>query len=222
VKSVAREMVERQAAFSGYVKELHLERIEGVLLRYLSQAYRTLIQNVPTAARTPELDEVIAFLRALLARVDDSLVREWESLMAPQPDGEVKPVDISADPKVFKSRVRAEMQAIVRALARGDLEEAAGCVRARPGAWGPAEFETALAAFEADRGPLVYDGRTVGAYHTLVEADPPHRWRVRQRIFGRRDFEEEEPAGWSIDAVVDLRDDTNPAGVVVEVVGISE
>ena len=43
-----------------------LQRSEGVLLRYLSDAYKTLVQNVPERFRNEELEDVIAFLRATL------------------------------------------------------------------------------------------------------------------------------------------------------------
>jgi superfamily II RNA helicase len=81
-KSIARDMVERWQTFNEYVKEYGLARSEGVLLRYLSQAYKTLVQNVPVDYRDEDMEDVIAFLRATLARVDSSLVREWERLVA--------------------------------------------------------------------------------------------------------------------------------------------
>src|SRR5690606_4960895 len=67
-ESIARELVHSQSTFNSMVKELGLERSEGVLLRYLSQVYSTLARNVPEAARTPAVDDAIAFLRALIAR----------------------------------------------------------------------------------------------------------------------------------------------------------
>ena len=46
-KSVAREMHERAMTFGEYVNHYGLKRSEGLLLRYLSDAYRALVQNVP-------------------------------------------------------------------------------------------------------------------------------------------------------------------------------
>src|SRR3979409_1202060 len=51
-KSVAREMVERFSSFNDYVRDYGLQRSEGVLLRYLGQAYKTLIQTVPESMKT--------------------------------------------------------------------------------------------------------------------------------------------------------------------------
>src|SRR5207244_2029065 len=82
-KSVAREMYETLATFSEYVRDLGLERGEGVLLRYLADAYRTLEQTVPPAFRTPEVDDIAVHLRAMLRQTDSSLLEEWESLREP-------------------------------------------------------------------------------------------------------------------------------------------
>ena len=92
-KSVAREMYETLATFSEYVRDLGLERSEGVLLRYLAEAYRTIEQTVPPAFRTPEVDDIASHLRALLRQTDSSLLEEWESL---RDGGEAGPVHASA------------------------------------------------------------------------------------------------------------------------------
>ena len=81
-KSVAREMHERAMTFGEYVNHYGLKRSEGLLLRYLSDAYRALVQNVPTDRRTPELDELTDWLGALVRGVDSSLLDEWERLTA--------------------------------------------------------------------------------------------------------------------------------------------
>ena len=51
-KSVAREILERFCSFHDYVRDLGLQRFEGVLLRYLSEAYRALNQSVPVRFRS--------------------------------------------------------------------------------------------------------------------------------------------------------------------------
>ena len=51
------------ASFHDYVRDYGLQRSEGVLLRYLSEVYKTLVQTVPEGDRTDEVDDVIAFLR---------------------------------------------------------------------------------------------------------------------------------------------------------------
>ncbi len=50
-KSVVRDMHERAMSFAEYVAFYQLDRTEGVLLRYLADAYRALRQTVPEEAR---------------------------------------------------------------------------------------------------------------------------------------------------------------------------
>lgn len=87
-KSVAREMHEQAMNFGEYVNHYGLKRSEGLLLRYLSDAYRALVQNVPADRRTPALDELTDWLGALVRGVDSSLLDEWERLTAAAGDGE--------------------------------------------------------------------------------------------------------------------------------------
>jgi len=49
--------------FNEYVREYELGRAEGTLLRYLSDAYKTLVQSVPAPAKTPEVEDIEVFLR---------------------------------------------------------------------------------------------------------------------------------------------------------------
>ena len=62
------------------MRDYGLQRSEGVLLRYLSEVYKTLSQTVPVPARTDEVMDILAHFRALLREVDSSLLDEWESL----------------------------------------------------------------------------------------------------------------------------------------------
>src|SRR5690606_20322818 len=48
-KSIAREMFERYSSFADYVKLYGLERIEGLLLRHLANAYRVIENTIPPA-----------------------------------------------------------------------------------------------------------------------------------------------------------------------------
>ena len=136
-KSIGREMFETFSGFSDYVKSYGLERSEGVLLRYLSQLYRTLDQTVPEPAKTDELWDVLGFFRSLVGETDASLLEEWERMRHPElllaeraaPAAPAKKTEATwltellANPRVFAARVRAEAQLLVRALARKDWEE---------------------------------------------------------------------------------------------------
>ena len=85
-KSVVRDLFERAMTFGEYIDHYGLKNSEGVVLRYVSDVYKGLIQNVPAEAGSEELDEIIHWLGALVRQVDSSLLDEWERLQ--NPDGE--------------------------------------------------------------------------------------------------------------------------------------
>ncbi|MDR0593655.1 MAG: DUF3516 domain-containing protein [Bifidobacteriaceae bacterium] len=80
-KSVVREMREHAQTFSEFVSRYGLASAEGVLLRYLSDAYRTLTRSAPTTAR-PRLIGITEWLGDTIRGVDSSLIAEWEELNA--------------------------------------------------------------------------------------------------------------------------------------------
>ncbi len=81
-KSVVRDMVEHADTFNQYVSRYGLKRSEGLVLRYLTDCYKALVQTVPAAAVDDRLAEVIEWLGELVREVDSSLLDEWERLRA--------------------------------------------------------------------------------------------------------------------------------------------
>ena len=81
-KSVVRDMVEHTDTFNQYVSRYGLKRSEGLVLRYLTDCYKALVQTVPTAAVNEQLAEATEWLGALVRGVDSSLLDEWERLRA--------------------------------------------------------------------------------------------------------------------------------------------
>ena len=79
-KSVVRDMVEHVDTFNQYVSRYGLKRSEGLVLRYLTDCYKALVQTVPAAAVDERLAEVIEWLGGLVREVDSSLLDEWERL----------------------------------------------------------------------------------------------------------------------------------------------
>ncbi len=211
-KSIARDMVERFLSFNEYVKEYGLGRSEGVLLRYLSQAYKTILQNVPVSYRDDDLEDVIAYLRATLARVDSSLVREWERMLSGPSAGdegeesveeaEPEPYDIARDPRAFGARVRAELLAIVKALSRGDYEEAIGALALDPeDRWDKARLEAALEPVLAEEGELVFGPEARRSTLTRLTGVGERRWSVEYTLVGP-----EGPSPWRLQGEIDLRE----------------
>ena len=81
-KSVVRDMVEHTDTFNQYVSRYGLKRSEGLVLRYLTDCYKALVQTVPAAAVNEQLGEATQWLGALVRGVDSSLLDEWERLRA--------------------------------------------------------------------------------------------------------------------------------------------
>lgn len=172
-KSVVRDMVESAMTFSDLVSRYELGRSEGVILRYLTDAYRALRQVVPEEHRTEEVVALIDWLGNLVRAVDSSLLDEWEALGAAQAgraelaagilDGdrpgeddsigverafgadENGKVAFSRNLHAFRVAVRKEMFRRVELMARDDVE-ALGRLDASSG-WGEDRWDDALARY---------------------------------------------------------------------------
>src|SRR5262245_55389455 len=158
-KSIAREMVEMLQPFGGYIKEYGLARSEGLLLRYLSEVYKTLVQTIPEPLRTPELDDVTEYFGSLVRGVDSSLLDEWERMQYPECVLEAKLVeelehDFTRDRCAFTALVRNLCFSLLCALADHDYESFLDLVE--PG-------EATLVAIDVERAlrPLFEAGETI-------------------------------------------------------------
>jgi hypothetical protein len=129
-KSVVRDLAERSMTFPEYVAFYGLARAEGVVLRYLADAYKALRQTVPEAARTEPLADLIAWLGELVRQVDSSLLEEWERLRNPDPEKAIAAV--SAPPTSVTSNVRAFRVLVRNAMFRGSSWPPAALGRAGP------------------------------------------------------------------------------------------
>src|SRR3954465_13295473 len=71
-KSVVRDMYESGRTFTEFISYYGVARSEGLVLRYLSDAYRALRQTVPERIKTEELDDVIEWLGETVRQIDSS------------------------------------------------------------------------------------------------------------------------------------------------------
>jgi hypothetical protein len=219
-KSIAREIWEEGRGFIDFVKEYELARSEGLLLRYLSQVHNTVVRSIPVAARTDELIDLIAYFHAMLERVDTSLVDAWATLLDPEaaeaaarPRAEAPPFDLARHERLLAARVRAELHALVRALAHGDWDEAVECVRQTQGDhWDAARFEQALAPYLEEYTRIVFTPDARQAHRTLLKPMGERRWEVFQTL-----VDPEGDALWAIEGEVDLRGQRDPEGALVAV-----
>jgi hypothetical protein len=215
-KSIAREMVEGFQGFDSYVRQYELQRVEGLLLRYLGNVYSTLTRNVPDARKTDDVHDILAYLRTMIARVDSSLLEEWESLLHPSAVKEAAApaaprLDLALTPKAFRARVRSELHSLLRALAEGDYEEAARWVRQDPDdPWDAARFERELAPFLAEYGRVSFSAEARRAHFAVLKSTGPRTWDVAQTLL--------DPRGdnlWALSGEIDLTGDKAPEGPLV-------
>lgn len=183
-KSVVRDMFEHYATFGEYVKKYGLERSEGVLLRHISQAYKTLKQNVPEEFKTTEVHDTIAYLREVIVRADSSLVQEWERMMGMTPDNaDELPPRLDEDMKAFNARVRAELRGLVGAIAIDDLEEACGLLRQVVGdVWTPMRLERALEPYFEEFDEILWNHAARATDLTRIRRVGPGKYEVTQVI----------------------------------------
>ncbi|MFK7991281.1 MAG: DEAD/DEAH box helicase [Sandaracinaceae bacterium] len=206
-KSVAREMLEHAMGFREYIKEYGLSRSEGGLLRYLSNAYKALVQNVPEKAKDDLLYDLTDELGAVVRGIDSSLIDEWEKLTNPDAEVAVAEVnepteapDITRDRRGFTAMVRNAMARLLRAFSLGRFEEAAEWVKAPEGqpAWTMTSLELAMKPYYEEHDALRYDPGARNPKHMLV-TESDGAWHVRQVM-----VDPEEMNDWSAVARFDL------------------
>jgi superfamily II RNA helicase len=216
-KSVARDMYERAMTFVEYVGFYGLARSEGLVLRYLADAFKALRQTVPEEARTEELADLIEWLGELVRQVDSSLIDEWERLRNPAEEAAIelveRPPAVTGNQRAFRVLVRNALFRRVELAALRRYEEL-GALDAEDG-WDADAWADALEPYfeeHADIGTGA-DARGPGM---LIITQHAGNWTVRQ-IF-------DDPAGdhdWGISARIGLAasDEAGAAVVTVTEVG---
>ncbi|HEX4866685.1 MAG TPA: DUF3516 domain-containing protein [Acidimicrobiales bacterium] len=214
-KSVVRDLWERAMTFADYVQHYGLARSEGTLLRYLSSAYKALVQTVPEAAKTDSLVELTEWLGEMVRQVDSSLLDEWEALAHPDARIEAEPLELPADhapppvtanARAFRVLVRNELFRRVE-LAAARRFEALGELDGDTG-WTAERWRAALEPYFAEHDSIGIDADARST--RFVELTETGRtWPVVQVL--------DDPAGhheWLLSAEVDL-DASDEAGVAV-------
>lgn len=139
-KSVIREMIENAMTFTELISRYDVGRSEGVILRYLSDAYRMMRQVIPEEIMTDELESMISWLADLIRSVDSSLLDEWEAMMngeelveaegAPSSVGaecafgadESGAIAFTANRHAFRNTVRRALFNFVELMSRDDVD----------------------------------------------------------------------------------------------------
>ncbi len=220
-KSVARELHELAMTFVEYVGYHRLASAEGIVLRYLADAYKTLRRTVPDEARTEEVADLTEWLGELVRQVDSSLLDEWEQLLHPGEmdqalrraragaTGEAGPPPVTANARAFRVLVRnalfrrVELAALRRWDELGELDGDAE--------WDADRWRAAMEGYFAEHTDVGTGPAARGPDLLLIDV-LPGRWEVRQVL--------DDPAGdhdWGISAEVDLAASDAEGAAVIRV-----
>lgn len=212
-KSVLRDMVETASDFKSYVQRYGLSRCEGILLRYLSDAYRVLDRTVPPEFFDERLDDIVQWLGWLVRAIDSSLFDEWAGVEYAEDADAAAPTAadaVVADRRAVTLLVRNALFARVL-LAAQDKAEDLGALDAEWG-WSAARWQESLDDFFEAHEELRIDATARSAAYFQIDESPEqerHRWHVRQ-IF----LDGDDDMDFRIEADVDL-DATQEQGEVV-------
>jgi superfamily II RNA helicase len=217
-KSVARDLFERSMSFGNYVAHYGIARSEGLLLRYLSDAYKGLVQNVPEDTKTEDLEDLTAWLGELVRQVDSSLLDEWERLRHPEDlviSAGPAPIDtgpppLTANVRAFRVMVRnecfrmVELASLHRWSVLAELDSQ----------WSSARWEAAMAPFFQENSS-VQTGAAARAAALFQVEELPGFWRVLQVL--------DDPDGaheWALHCEVDLAASDAEGAPAIRPVGI--
>lgn len=234
-KSVVRDMVENAQTFTEFVSRYQLDRTEGVVLRYLADAYRTMRQTVAADHRTEEVEEITEWLGELVRGVDSSLLDEWERLSNPVDDdadtltgdgplsgagAEAPARPVTGNPRSFRVLLRNALFRRVELAAR-EAYSALAALDGSAAGWDADTWADALdPMFEHYGDDAIGVGPQARSPKMLVITEGvdgnPRLWSVRQVL--------DDPDGdhdWGITALVDLDASDEVGAVVLQVTGVS-
>ena len=201
-KSVVRDMYERAMSFGEYVAYYKIARSEGVVLRYLSDAYRAASQTIPEELKDEDLRDLIEWLGELVRQVDSSLLDEWEELVSgvipahggDEPIVPPAPKRLTSNVRAFRILVRNELFRRVQLAARENVDALAEL----DPAFGADAWSDALDGYFADHDEIL-TGADARSSKLLLLTEGAETWTVRQIL--------DDPAGdhdWGISATIDL------------------
>ncbi|MEC8982946.1 MAG: DUF3516 domain-containing protein [Actinomycetota bacterium] len=208
-KSVARELYETGFDFRQYIEHHGLKRSEGTVLRYLGEAYKALVQNVPEDSKTEALYDLEAWMGETVRQVDSSLLDEWEKLRHPTDEaiGTVEDQapdrpDVTRNARAFRVMVRNEVFRWVQLLSRrrlDDHEALAGIPTVDDVRRTADDVTESIAPYWEEHSELPTDSHARGGAFFSLDDSGPDRWPVRQTVADPEGHHE-----WVLDGEVDL------------------
>ena len=215
-KSIVRDLYERAMTFREYVNYYGIKGSEGVLLRYLTDAFKGLKKTVPDSSWTSELEDLFEWLGALVRQVDSSLLDEWERLQNPEPlSEEIRPqvIDITTQTRAFQVMIRNATFRWIQLLSRDDY---AGLAQEAEGDLSdPGRVKEVLSSYWDDFSEVMTDADARSAHWMVETARDQSQVIVEQIVCDPDGFNE-----WRLRGVVEIEASRQAGEAVVKLTDI--
>ncbi len=215
-KSIVRDLYERAMTFREYVNYYGIKGSEGVLLRYLTDAFKGLKKTVPDSSWTSELEDLFEWLGALVRQVDSSLLDEWERLQNPEPlSEEIRPqvIDVTTQTRAFQVMIRNATFRWIQLLSRDDY---AGLAQEAEGDLSdPGRVKEVLSSYWDDFSEVMTDADARSAHWMVETARDQSQVIVEQIVCDPDGFNE-----WRLRGVVEIEASREAGEAVVKLTDI--
>ena len=226
-KGIVADMWDRAMDFPDFVRHYGLKRSEGRLLRYLSDACRTLDRTVLMDAVEEGVEDLIDWLGAVICSTDSSLVDEWQALLdppgaeraadvtarahdrPPRPGDTAEAPDITADRRGFRALVRSRAFRWVQLAATRSWERLAeDLTEAGDPRWSADRLEHEFAGYFAAHDTIAVDADARGPDLFQLEDACGGTWPLEQVL-----LDPEEHKEWFMAIRVSLADSADAGAI---------
>ena len=232
-KGVVRDLWDRAMDFPSFVRHYGVKRSEGLLLRYLSDVYKTLLRSVPDEARTDEVEELTDWLGAVIRSTDSSLLDEWTAMFSTDTDDDTvldpdaldslqdePATDVTTDRRAFRALVRTRVFRWVQFAATGRWEAwSEDLTEIGNHGWNATKLREQFGDYfaeyaDAGSDAIGIDGDARGPDRFVV-ADEGDEWQVEQTIADPEGHDE-----WYLAVTVDIAGSADAGEIVATFVGL--
>ncbi|MGZ3745137.1 MAG: DEAD/DEAH box helicase, partial [Pseudobdellovibrionaceae bacterium] len=199
-KSIAREMYENFHSFAEYIREYDLQRIEGLLLRYLSEVFKVLEQTVPETAKNDEIKAMTLYFGSMVRQVDSSILDNWEKMKNPNGttatpgSPESLPAKPAIDKKALTLLLRNQLHSLVRAFAKKDYDAVLALIQTT---WTSQELEQIMSAYYEEHQQIRTDPAARHPQNTTIHFEGT-LWRVEHLLIDENDYND-----WMLELEID-------------------
>ena len=225
-KGVARDMWDRAMDFPSFVRHYGIKRSEGLLLRYLSDVYKTMSRAVPDEHKTDEVEELVDWLGAVIRATDSSLLDEWTAMVqgtdvdpasvvaALEAEEESAP-DVTTDRRAFRALVRTRVFRWVQYAATRQWQAwSEDLTEIGDHGWNERTLAELFAPYFDEHGSIGIDGDARGP-DRFVLADHGDEWRIEQVLVDPEGHDE-----WYLSVTVDVAGSAEAGDVAARLEGL--